>query len=91
MKKRINKLDKTRRLIKLSPDSDMYKAAMKRDNLGGSPDIYQSVGMDWRSVQDAADMNIDIDEFFYNHLPNHKPDPAWNDYEIVNHRFIKKS
>ena len=91
MKNRINKLDKTRRLIKLSPDSDMYKAAMKRDNLGGSPDIYQSVGMDWRSVQDAADMIIDIDEFFDNHLPNHKPDPAWNDYEIVNHRFIKKS
>jgi hypothetical protein len=36
-------------------------------------------------------MIIDIDEFFDNHLPNHKPDPAWNDYEIVNHRFIKKS
>ena len=91
MKNRINKLDKTRRLIKLSPDSDMYKAAMKRDNLGGSPDIYQSVGMDWRSVQDAMDMTIDIDEFFDNHLPNQKRDPAWDNFDVVNGHFIRKS
>ena len=91
MKKKINKLDKTRRLMKLSPDSESYQVSYKRNKLTGKPDIYQEVGMDWRSVQDAADMIIDIDEFFDNHLPNHKPDPAWNDYEIVNHRFIKKS
>jgi len=90
MKKRINKLDKSRKLIKLSPDNAIYKAAMKRGNLSGSPDIYQSVGMDWRSVQDAADMVIDIDEFFENHLPNHKADPAWDDYEIVDHHFVRK-
>jgi hypothetical protein len=68
MKKRINKLDKTRRLIKLSPNSEAYKSKMKRDKLNGNPDIYQSVGMDWKSVQDASDMMIDIDEFFENHL-----------------------
>jgi len=68
MKNKINKLDKTRRLIKLSPNSKAYKSKMKRDKLNGNPDIYQSVGMDWRSVKDAADMSIDIDEFFENHL-----------------------
>jgi hypothetical protein len=68
MSKKINKLDKTRRLMKLSPNSEAYKSKMKRDNLGGNPDIYQSVGMDWKSVQDASDMMIDIDEFFDNHL-----------------------
>ena len=68
MKKRINKLDKSRKLIKLSPDSENYKSKMKRDNLGGNPDIYQSVGMDWKTVQTDAVMNIDIDEFFDNHL-----------------------
>jgi hypothetical protein len=68
MSKKINKLDKTRRLMKLSPDSEAYKSKIKRDNLGGNPDIYQSVGMDWKSVQDASDMMIDIDEFFENHL-----------------------
>ena len=90
MKKRINKLDKTRRLMKLSPDSDIYKAAMKRGNLSGSPDIYQSVGMDWRSVQDAADMTIDIDEFFDNHLPNQKRDPAWDNFDVVDGHFVRK-
>ena len=87
MKKRIQKPAK---LMKLSPNSEAYKSKMKRDNLGGSPDIYQRVDLDWRSVQTASVMNIDIDEFFDNHLSNHKSDPAWHDYEIVNHHFIKK-
>ena len=74
MKKKINKLDKSRRLIKLSPDSESYQVSYKRNKLTGKPDIYQEVGMDLRSVQDAADMIIDIDEFFDNHLPNQKRD-----------------
>jgi hypothetical protein len=64
---------------------------MKRGNLSGSPDIYQSVGMDWKSVQDASDMTIDIDEFFENHLPNQKRDPAWDNFDVVNGHFIRKS
>lgn len=90
MKKRINKLDKTRRLIKLSPDSQAYKAKMKKDKLNGNPDIYQSVGMDWKSVQDASAMMIDIDEFFDNHLPNQKRDPAWDNYDVVDGYFVRK-
>ena len=90
MSKKINKLDKTRRLMKLSPDGEAYKSKMKRDNLGGNPDIYQSVGMDWKSVQDAADMVIDIDEFFENHLPNQKRDPAWDNYDVVDGYFVRK-
>ena len=90
MKKRINKLDKTRRLMKLSPDSESYQVSYKRNKLTGKPDIYQEVGMDLRSVQDAADMIIDIDEFFENHLPNQKRDPAWDNYDVVDGHFIRK-
>ena len=68
MKNKINKLDKTRRLMKLS----------------------QEVGMDLRSVQDAADMIIDIDEFFENHLPNQKRDPAWDNFDVVDGYFVRK-
>tara|TARA_B110000240_G_scaffold97235_1_gene110065 strand:- start:226 stop:501 length:276 start_codon:yes stop_codon:yes gene_type:complete len=91
MKKKINKLDKSRRLIKLSPDSESYQVSYKRNKLTGKPDIYQEVGMDLRSVQDAADMLIDIDEFFENHLPNQKRDPAWDNFDVVDGYFIRKS
>ena len=90
MKKKINKLDKTRRLMKLSPDSESYQASYKRNKLTGKPDIYQEVGMDLRSVQLAEDMTIDIDEFFDNHLPNQKRDPAWDNYDVVDGYFIRK-
>ena len=76
-----NKLDKGRRLIKLSPDSLEYKAKMERDNLNGSPDIYQSVGMDWKSVQDASAMMIDIDEFFDNHLSDRDSSQQLKDWK----------
>jgi len=89
MKKRIQKPAK---LMKLSPNSEAYKSKMKRDNLGGNPDIYQRVGLDWRSVQSASVMNVDVDKFFDNHLADKTDiDPAWNKFDIVDGHFVRKS
>ena len=77
--------------IKLSPESDAYKAIMKRDKLDGNPDIYQVVG--GRPCPARAEaMACDVDAFFDNHLADKTDrDPAWDNFVVVNGHFVRKS